>query len=245
MLLFIALCDNFFIFFSLISKHLMLLFIKDCAYLNTANAIFQNISCYCLSAFRSAGLSISIISKHLMLLFICSETITSFWFNVFQNISCYCLSSNHTSGIRFCCISKHLMLLFIDLITNYCIDAGIFQNISCYCLSTTAAFLFGRFIFISKHLMLLFIKVKHSREFIITTFQNISCYCLSTAEHLNTVKKWYFKTSHVIVYLSRAGSTLHRSYISKHLMLLFIGGRGLHGDCLVLFQNISCYCLSA
>ncbi len=98
--------------------------------------------------------------------------------------------------------------------------------------------------YISKHLMLLFIKVKHSREFIITTFQNISCYCLSTAEHLNTVKKWYFKTSHVIVYLSRAGSTLHRSYISKHLMLLFIEDSETETGVAEAFQNISCYCLS-
>ena len=54
-----------------ISKHLMLLFIFSPSALSTGNTLFQNISCYCLSAFESCNSeSISFISKHLMLLFI-------------------------------------------------------------------------------------------------------------------------------------------------------------------------------
>ena len=114
MLLFIVILDQLACCLSIISKHLMLLFIR------------------LISAFMSPC---TIISKHLMLLFI----------NIFHR---YYLSS---------VISKHLMLLFIavtlpsvlvpfsDFKTSYVIvyhntDFGsdslyAFQNILCYCLS--------------------------------------------------------------------------------------------------------------
>ena len=97
-----------------ISKHLMLLFIADgngggCrwqCHFKTSHVIvyrdplqpclqawlFQNISCYCLSA-------------HALLILFPSPT--------FQNISCYCLSVDGKSANPCKYISKHLMLLFI------------------------------------------------------------------------------------------------------------------------------------
>ena len=53
-----------------ISKHLMLLFIFSPSALSTGNTLFQNISCYCLSADRKRQKDMESISKHLMLLFI-------------------------------------------------------------------------------------------------------------------------------------------------------------------------------
>ena len=53
-----------------ISKHLMLLFICNVAYVAGEGMGFQNISCYCLSTSLFVFLCTTHISKHLMLLFI-------------------------------------------------------------------------------------------------------------------------------------------------------------------------------
>ena len=76
---------------------------------------------------------------------------------------------------------------------------------------------------ISKHLMLLFIKLKKLYELYATKFQNISCYCLSFLPRIQTFDLRDFKTSHVIVYLLSVCSFDRKYFISKHLMLLFIG----------------------
>ena len=75
-----------------ISKHLMLLFIFSPSALSTGNTLFQNISCYCLSALKMADKT---IEKHfktshvIVYLQIGNATIRV---HEFQNISCYCLS---------------------------------------------------------------------------------------------------------------------------------------------------------
>ena len=58
----------------------------------TANQIFQNISCYCLSLFTLVFVNTTFISKHLMLLFIDISAPDIKFVSAFQNISCYCLS---------------------------------------------------------------------------------------------------------------------------------------------------------
>ena len=179
----------------------MLLFILVALQPLTKNIGFQNISCYCLSHVHLSTYCSSLsISKHLMLLFIIKEFKHLFPVSKFQNISCYCLS----------CTSDFLFIAFTA-----------FQNISCYCLSNLS-FFHDCFQVISKHLMLLFInetnlfipstiyfKTSHVIVYpisllinaVVFAFQNISCYCLSTG----------------------AGKWIWKSFISKHLMLLFIG----------------------
>ena len=63
----------------------------------------------------------------------------------------------------------------------------------------------------------------YSSPSITLVFQNISCYCLSC-------------------YCLRYNLL---SWISKHLMLLFIRSRKSSKFTSITFQNISCYCLSA
>ena len=80
--------------------------------------VFQNISCYCLTAFLHS-----------------SEQ----YFALFQNISCYCLTYKPHKYEVCSLISKHLMLLFDHVPGNTrCSDVE-FQNISCYCLTVHEA----------------------------------------------------------------------------------------------------------
>ena len=157
MLLFIALCDNFFIFFSLISKHLMLLFIKDCAYLNTANAIFQNISCYCLSR----------------CLIYCNLSHSNF---KTSHVIVYQIMTEKEVCLRK--ISKHLMLLFI-LHTFYVVTTSkhfktshviVYRSSRSPLLSTLGNFKTSHVIVYRKLFRLMIENIQ---------FQNISCYCLS------------------------------------------------------------------
>ena len=146
----------------------------------------------------------------------------SYYPKLFQNISCYCLSA----------IASQRKLLHLDFKTSHVIvylSAAsavvlnfIFQNISCYCLS--------------------FCYSVHNIRTI--TFQNISCYCLSLDREKESIKREHFKTSHVIVYQSKEMSRHGCITISKHLMLLFICASLLYVLRTLVFQNISCYCLS-
>ena len=114
------------------------------------------------------------------------------------------------------------MLLFIKVVKQDDSHILIFQNISCYCLS--------------------FCYSVHNIRTI--TFQNISCYCLSLDREKESIKREHFKTSHVIVYQSKEMSRHGCITISKHLMLLFICASLLYVLRTLVFQNISCYCLS-
>ena len=97
---------------------------------------------------------------------------------------------------------------------------------------------------ISKHLMLLFIFSPSALSTGNTLFQNISCYCLSTKYDWLFLPSEDFKTSHVIVYQESRFFFLCSLVISKHLMLLFIMITPSLTLISLLFQNISCYCLS-
>ena len=117
--------------------------------------------------------------------------------------------------------TSHVIVYLCFLVLQFLLSST-FQNISCYCLSIPDT----------------------DEAFEMVEFQNISCYCLSgyqavcncksdISKHLmllfiafySCVRKYniHFKTSHVIVYLVFELI----SYYPK------------------LFQNISCYCLSA
>ena len=74
-----------------ISKHLMLLFNTSAIKKKEGEKQFQNISCYCLTAWHQYGSSAG---------------------RLFQNISCYCLTANKHKYRLGMVISKHLMLLF-------------------------------------------------------------------------------------------------------------------------------------
>ena len=77
-----------------------------------------------------------------------------------------------------------------------------------------------------------------------TSFQYISCYCLSKIMNPVSYKLYNFNTSHVTVYLFHSLSFRICSCISIHLMLLFIYPTVIKGVQLIVFQYISCYCLS-
>ena len=97
-----------------------------------------------------------------------------------------------------------------------------FQNISCYCLTTTCRFFVTCFL-ISKHLMLLF-------NSLLLQSHSLSSFI---SKHLMLLfnKKQQFKERFQV-------------QISKHLMLLFNTLSFFFIFLLVLFQNISCYCLT-
>ena len=134
------------------------------------------------------------------------------------------------------------MLLFIRPANLSFTLSTKFQYISCYCLSVSA-----RIYYFSK-----------------SVFQYISCYCLSAStasastisSNFNTshvtVYQWYydsrlftfidFNTSHVYPELIQKWTML--KCISIHLMLLFIRMAAVGGERSIVFQYISCYCLS-
>ena len=141
-------------------------------------------------------------------------------------------------------ISIHLMLLFIDVNEILFGPYVLFQYISCYCLSMIGL-------------------AKGDDH---PVFQYISCYCLSastasastissnfTTSHV-TVYQWYydsrlftfidFNTSHVTVYQILVMHHAFSFLISIHLMLLFIRMAAVGGERSIVFQYISCYCLS-
>ena len=97
-----------------ISKHLMLLFNALSGGKRISYAVFQNISCYCLTA--PALLRFTDVYA-------------------FQNISCYCLTLTASIFLRHYPISKHLMLLFNHYFPVIQDHLSAFQNISCYCLT--------------------------------------------------------------------------------------------------------------
>ena len=97
---------------------------------------------------------------------------------------------------------------------------------------------------ISIHLMLLFIMSSDILLISYAAFQYISCYCLSIAILKLIWSLYYFNTSHVTVYLYISSATAHTAFISIHLMLLFIPFTHQTSFWLLLFQYISCYCLS-
>ena len=160
-----------------ISIHLMLLFIVLPSVLPLLFALFQYISCYCLSSLIYLHLKHLSISIHLMLLFIINFTLTSpnpvyfntshvtvypplqtlsFIFPIFQYISCYCLSffvDMDSSNMLNFNTSHVTVYRYANDVRRVCAE---FQYISCYCLSNIHLRI-RIYIRISIHLMLLFI----------------------------------------------------------------------------------------
>ena len=98
-----------------ISKHLMLLFIIKEFLDGLGKWLFQNISCYCLSAN--------------------SEPFPHIYVR-FQNISCYCLSNSKRFIPPLQSTFQNISCYCLSTLLTYksiCISS--FQNISCYCLS--------------------------------------------------------------------------------------------------------------
>ena len=244
----------------------MLLFIHMLCYFRQIFIAFQYISCYCLSRLLCrlhTGCRISIhlmllfilaypcadshhcgISIHLMLLFIRVGFFQILSIIKFQYISCYCLSLSSTLVDRMC-MDFNTSHVTVYLYSGYKVknDIGDFNT------SHVTVYPFAN-LFAST----------------VPAFQYISCYCLSLSDHLTIGKTTYFNTSHVTVYLYYLSPCIPIYLISIHLMLLFIDLFDISPLCStsisihlmllfiniffpkffrkLIFQYISCYCLS-
>ena len=205
---------------------------------------FQYISCYCLSNTATHTGINTAISIHLMLLFIytrfsCSGDIL--YFNTSHVTVYLCIRTSNTVSIKYfntshvtvyrrrtynyrkvIQISIHLILLFIEIRRRLLGSLLAFQYISCYCLST----------------------LEDDISSLLSLFQYISCYCLSSG--INKFTCNFMISIHLmllfIVIILRWLRSLRQ--ISIHLMLLFIGMTFYKVEEYVIFQYISCYCLS-
>ena len=92
--------------------------------------------------------------------------------------------------------------------------------------------------------MLLFIFKRFFDVLKVSGFQYISCYCLSVIAQFSGVNCFHFNTSHVTVYPAECELDTGSRNISIHLMLLFIDGVCGYAMFELIFQYISCYCLS-
>ena len=184
--------------------------------------MFQYISCYSLSKTSNLCIDILLVSIHLMLLFIlfieCKKiyrrkvsihlmllfikTKSNMWEIIikFQYISCYSLSQLFSSqsypARRF--NTSHVTLYQWEQMKIK--KSDVFQYISCYSLSNKAYYIKRTLIKVSIHLMLLFI--------LLTSWRS---------SHRSS-----FNTSHVTLYPSASSSQATSTWVSIHLMLLFI-----------------------
>ena len=188
----------------------------------SGNLTFQYISCYCLSCSLQYFSKILFIFQYISCYCLSWECTTKFsTAEKFQYISCYCLSL--TQNLKLTNLwhfnTSHVTVYLFENFFNF--GLSIFQYISCYCLSL---FAFGdcNFSCISIHLMLLFI-----------SWMPLSYHQI-----------FYFNTSHVTVYPGLKIPHHHRCSISIHLMLLFISDMHKNIMDMIVFQYISCYCLS-
>ena len=158
--------------------HKRLLFISFLFKPASAIFLFQNISCYCLSAHHVAGMDMDMHFKTSHVIVYRCHVAVQMNNSIFQNISCYCLSQepDRLQIFHYHFKTSHVIVYLYELPTRSC--KTIFQNISCYCLSLFARFQLiillhfktshvivypreyekcGTVHGISKHLMLLFI----------------------------------------------------------------------------------------
>ena len=225
--------------------HKRLLFISFLFKPASAIFLFQNISCYCLSAYHVAGMDMDMHFKTSHVIVYRCHVAVQMNNSIFQNISCYCLSQepDRLQIFHYHFKTSHVIVYLYELPTRSC--KTIFQNISCYCLSLFARFQLiillhfktshvivypreyekcGTVHGISKHLMLLFIWNSAIGSFVKFTI----------SKHLMLLFIQYRKVAEHEYFI-----------ISKHLMLLFIELMRMKNENPNLFQNISCYCLSA
>ena len=125
----------------------------------------------------------------------------------------------------------------------FCSALRKFQYISCYCLSPSH-WEWPPGVWISIHLMLLFINQDHHTFLQYQDFNtsHVTVYPCSAKTSLPDL--YHFNTSHVTVYLLHPPNNPYPLSISIHLMLLFISSTNITVGKLIIFQYISCYCLS-
>ena len=142
-----------------------------------------------------------------------------------------------------CSISIHLMLLFIRMPKGYTSDC-IYFNTSHVTVYLYAIFLAVLQILISIHLMLLFIVSDVQSKVEKKAFQYISCYCLSQLMDWKKDAKIHFNTSHVTVYHGASGQQLmeNENFNTSHVTVYPARWGVYVGE--MIFQYISCYCLS-
>ena len=243
MLLFIIRTEEIQRLFTIVSIHLILLFILcvlrhiahfcwfqyiscyslslQCTGVGSHIISFQYISCYSLSTTMFALATETAVSIHLMLLFIRGEASGSASWTMFQYISCYSLSEPLCRGFQ---ITRSFNTSHVTLYPYEITQAG---EVASFNTSHVTLYLkpLNKSLAdnpVSIHLMLLFIKNCFPTCRPLLAFQYISCYSLSN----------FLLTDSFII------------FVSIHLMLLFIVM--LSNDVLIcsMFQYISCYSLS-
>ena len=221
--------------------------------------VFQNISCYCLSKRKIAIIPISHISKHLMLLFIFAFlSYSSYFLQHFKTSHVivypipegsgawifYNFKTSHVIVYRAYAheerkskpISKHLMLLFITSSRSQIRLRSSFQNISCYCLSAPMPPLKAPVIhFKTSHVIVYQVEIRGNVGHVL--FQNISCYCLSISQPSEVRAVILFQNISCYCLSALGGCWLRGSYISKHLMLLFITMLNMNSWLVVYFKT--------
>ena len=208
-------------------------------------SVFQYISCYCLSGIR-------VLMPDRILNFNTSHV------TVYRYVS----SAPSKSPIYF--NTSHVTVYRISL--SITITGNVFQYISCYCLSTVprkALFLLINFntshVTVYPRLPVLPLPAAvHFNTSHVTVYPRLPVLPLPAAVHFNTSHVTvylfgtilapfylhYFNTSHVTVYPISIRYSRNFSFISIHLMLLFIIFSISLRSVRLQFQYISCYCLS-
>ena len=250
-----------------VSIHLMLLFIDGTLIGHHTIALFQYISCYSLSVTLPDNYGtfwkFQYISCYSLSMY---ESYSDHFKKEFQYISCYSLSVKavQTFPVYTRFNTSHVTLY--RLMQNSYQATSPFQYISCYSLSLPlTGFRCWLLRFNTSHVTLYqashLTNIRSHRRFntshvtlyrvsesdtfrTLWTFQYISCYSLSEDRDRNCKKVQAFQyiscysLSHFLIFLA------DRSFVSIHLMLLFISIVSAIPSAASLFQYISCYSLS-
>ena len=172
---------------------------------------------------QASAIRLIYISIHLMLLFINNETAQVAQEILFQYISCYCLSPSGCTTL---------------------VAVAPFQYISCYCLSVIRIAIAGADGYFNTSHVTVYRRYREPASNIVTDFNtsHVTVYPCSAKTSLPDL--YHFNTSHVTVYLLHPPNNPYPLSISIHLMLLFISSTNITVGKLIIFQYISCYCLS-
>ena len=179
--------------------------------------------------------------------------------SIFQNISCYCLSQepDRLQIFHYHFKTSHVIVYLLTMLLSsfflryfktshvivYPIPEGsgawIFYNFK-----TSHVIVYRAYAHeerkskpISKHLMLLFITSSRSQIRLRSSFQNISCYCLSISQPSEVRAVILFQNISCYCLSALGGCWLRGSYISKHLMLLFITMLNMNSWLVVYFKT--------
>ena len=221
---------------SLISIHLMLLFIDSNQFVHLLHFLFQYISCYCLSR-KYSGKDFAKVHFNTSHVTVYRDNCSNAtYFSIFQYISCYCLSLQTGAKCARCTNFN------TSHVTVYPVEDPRSKELAHFNTSHVTVYqnhhraeTVGTPYFNTSHVTVYQERIKASyREGI---FQYISCYCLSSSAH--TFCDPFTKFQYISCYcLSRAIQAYVKGHkiISIHLMLLFIlsGFRRMSGK-----ENIS------